>query len=156
METDTTNAAEEPPMDVLSLSILSDPKLLRVARCVMAEVAELTGFSLKDRDKICLAVGEACSNIIRHSYKGRTDGQIIIRCKLESDKITISIRDFGEKFDLARVRPPDIEEVKPGGLGVHLIRSIMDKVEYDMSHEVGTEINMTKYVHPQEAPNDGS
>ncbi|UCD58942.1 MAG: ATP-binding protein [Candidatus Hydrogenedentota bacterium] len=143
-------------METISLSIPSVPRLLRVVRCTMAEVAELAGFPLKDRDKICLAVDEACSNIIRHSYKGRPDGQIILRCKLESNKITISIRDFGEKFDSDRVRPPDLEKVKPGGLGIHMIRSVMDKVEYDCSHEVGTEIHMTKYVHPVEARNGGS
>ena len=142
--------------ELISLSIPSVPKLLQVVRCMISHVAETKGFALKDRDKICLAVGEACSNIMRHSYKGQPDGKIVIKCKLHGDKLTISIRDFGEKIDLARVRPLDTHDVRPGGLGVHMIRRAMDEVEYDISHKAGTEIHMTKYLSPREAENHGS
>lgn len=142
-------------MEILTLTIPAAPRLLKVIRCMIAEICQLAGFSLKERDKVCLAVDEACSNIIRHSYKGNPEGQVQITCRLEADKITVSIRDFGEKIDLARVRQPDPDTVKPGGLGVHMIRSIMDEVEYDCSHEVGTEIHMTKYIQPREKQ-DGS
>jgi len=142
--------------DVITMSFPSVPRLLRVVRCVIAEMAEATGFALKDRDKICLAVGEACSNIIRHSYKGRTDGKMVIKCKLHSDKLTISIRDYGEKFDLAHVRAQESGQVRPGGLGVHMIRRAMDEVDYDTTHRVGTEIHMVKYLNPPEAGDDGS
>ncbi len=137
-------------MEEISLSIPSTPKLLRTVRCVVSEVAVLAGFSEKERDGICLAVDEACSNIIRHSYKERPDGEIILSCALAEDKLTVSIRDFGEKFDAAKIEPPDPEKVRVGGLGIHMIRSVMDEVEYDCSHEVGTEIHMTKYVRPKE------
>jgi anti-sigma regulatory factor (Ser/Thr protein kinase) len=116
----------------------------------VAEIADLAGFSEKDCDKICLAVDEACSNVIRHSYKERPDGEIIIKCSFDSGRLSISIRDFGEKFDAKEIQPLDPNKVKPGGLGVHMIKSVMDEVEYDCSHEVGTEIHMTKYVHPEE------
>lgn len=142
-------------MDVLILTIPSVPRLLKVVRCTIAGMCDLAGFSLKDRDRICLAVDEACSNIIRHSYKGSPDGKIVITCRVGGDKIDISIRDFGEKIDLERVKPPDLGDVKPGGLGVHMIRSVMDTMEYDCSHEVGTEIHMTKYLHSGEKQ-DGS
>jgi len=137
-------------MEEISLSIPSLPKLLRVVRCMVSEVAGLAGFSAKDCDRICLAVDEACSNIIRHSYKDRPGGEIILKCRFGKDRLTVSVRDFGEKFDAASIHPPDLEEVKPGGLGVHMIRSVMDEVEYDCSHEVGTEIHMTKYFRPEE------
>jgi serine/threonine-protein kinase RsbW len=137
----------------VSLSIPSAPMLLRVVRCAIAEIADLTGFELKDRDKICLAVGEACSNIMRHGYKGEPDGKIVIKCKLQNDKLTISIRDFGEKIDLSQIRPPDMDRVKPGGLGVHMIKRAMDEVEYDTTHKVGTEIRMIKYLNPRENRN---
>jgi len=120
---------------------------------MMAELAELSGLSGKDSERICLAVDEACSNIIRHSYKGRTDGQIIIRCALEADKLKISIRDFGEKFDPDKLQPPDGATPRPGGLGIQMMKSIMDTVEYDCSHEVGTEIHLTKYLSLRETRN---
>jgi len=113
-------------------------------------MAGLAGFSEQDCDRISLAVDEACSNVIRHSYKERSDGEIIIKCSLERNGLSISVRDFGEKFDAAAIQPRDPDEVKPGGLGVHMIKSIMDEVDYDCSHEVGTEIRMKKYAHPEE------
>jgi anti-sigma regulatory factor (Ser/Thr protein kinase) len=152
---DKTDSGKDIGGEVVSLSFPSVPRLLRVARCITAELADLAGFSLKERDNMCLAVDEACSNVIRHSYKGRADGQIIITCRLESDRVTISIRDFGEKFDLNRIRPRNLEKVKPGGLGIHMMQSVMDKVECDCSQEVGTEVHMTKYIRPQET-RDGS
>ncbi len=138
------------------MSLPSVPRLLRVVRCVIGEMAEAIGFPLKDRDKICIAVGEACSNIICHSYKGRTDGKIVVKCELYSDNLTISIRDYGEKIDLSRVRAQKAGQVKPGGLGCHMIRQAMDKVDYDTTHKIGTEIRMTKYLNPPEAGDDGS
>lgn len=137
-------------MEKISLSIPSVPKFLRTVRCAVAEIADLAGFSEKDCDKICLAVDEACSNIIRHSYKERPDGEIIIKCSFDPGSLSISIRDFGGKFDAKEIRPLDPDNVKPGGLGIHMIKSVMDEVEYDCSHEVGTEIHMTKYAHPEE------
>jgi anti-sigma regulatory factor (Ser/Thr protein kinase) len=137
-------------MEEITLSIPSVPKLLRTVRCAVAEIADLAGFSEKDCDKICLAVDEACSNVIRHSYKDRPDGKIIIKCSFESGSLSISVRDFGEKFDAKTIQTPDPKEVKPGGLGIHMIRSVMDEVDYDCSHEVGTEIHMTKYARPEE------
>ena len=132
----------------ISLSIPSTPELLRTVRCTVAEVAALAGFSEKDSDKICLAVSEACSNIIRHSYKESADGEIILKCRPERGKLTISIRDFGAKFDAETIGPPDLDSVTPGGLGIYMIKSVMDEVEYDCSHDVGTEMRMTKYVRP--------
>ncbi|RJP14306.1 MAG: ATP-binding protein [Candidatus Abyssobacteria bacterium SURF_5] len=145
----------EHPIQTVSLSIPSIPRFLRIVRSLIAELAELNGFSLKDRDRICLAVGEACSNIIRHSYKGKPDEIIVIKCELHEDRIKISIRDFGEKIDLSRIRPPDAASVQPGGLGVHMIRCMMDEVEYETTHEVGNEIHMTKLLSSAEHDNGG-
>jgi anti-sigma regulatory factor (Ser/Thr protein kinase) len=117
----------------------------------MAEMANLGGFGLKDRDKICLAVDEACSNIIRHSYEGKTDGEIIIKCTVDTDSMTISIRDFGQKFDVSKVKPRNPETAGPGGLGIHMMRNIMDRLDYDCSHECGTELRMVKYLRAREA-----
>lgn len=139
----------------INLSIPSVPRFLRVVRCLVAELAELKGFALRDRDRICIAVGEACSNIIRHSYKGKPGKKIDIKCELHDDRMTIWIRDYGDKIDLSQIRPPDSRKLRAGGLGVHMIRCMMDDVEYDTGHEVGTEIRMTKYFRPTEA-GDGS
>ena len=120
-------------------------------RCTVAEIASLAGFSDKDRDSICLAVDEACSNIIKHSYKEQSGGEIILKCRIEPDALRISIRDFGEKFDARGIEPRAPKDIRPGGLGVLMIKNVMDEVVYDCSHEVGTEIHMTKFLSPGRA-----
>ena len=130
--------------ETISLSIPSLPKYLRFVRCMIGEFAGLGGFAPEECDRICLAVGEACSNIIRHSYKEKPDGIISLKCFLHTDRIQISIRDFGEKIDLARI-PADSDCLQPGGLGVRMIKRMMDEVDYETTHDVGTEIHMTKY-----------
>ncbi len=138
-------------MEQISLSIPAISKLLRTVRCTVAEIAGLAGFSDKDRDSICLAVDEACSNIIKHSYKEQSGGEIILKCRIEPDALRISIRDFGGKFDARGIEPCTPEDIKPGGLGILMIKRVMDEVVYDCSHEVGTEIHMTKFLSPGRA-----
>jgi serine/threonine-protein kinase RsbW len=135
--------------ETFSLTLPSLPQYLRLARCFVVELAEAAGFALKDRDRICLAVGEACSNIIRHSYKGSPDGIIILKCELHGNGIRISIRDFGEKMDLSQVRPPAAGAVQCGGLGLHIIKCVMDEVKFETTHEGGNEIHMIKYFPPR-------
>jgi len=135
--------------ETFSLTLPSLPQYLRLARCFIMELADAAGFVLKDRDGICLAVGEACSNIIRHSYKGSPDGIIILKCEMNETGLRISIRDFGEKMDLSHVRPPAADVVQCGGLGLHIIKCIMDEVEFETTHQMGNEIHMIKYFPPR-------
>ena len=56
------------------------------------------------------------------------------------------LRDYGTKCDPDCIKGRDLDDVRPGGLGVHIIREIMDEVTYDTGHEVGTELKMTKFL----------
>ena len=76
---------------------------------------------------IVLAVDEACQNIIRHSYGADTEGDIILEIKVEDDRVVLFLRDFAEKVDESKIKPRDLDDVRPGGLGVHFIREIMDE-----------------------------
>ncbi len=80
-----------------------------------------------------LALDEACANIINHSY-GDRGGEIEAVISAQRGICRIQLTDFGEPYDPAVVsqpaRPRTIDEVKPGGLGLHLIRSVMDEVRY--------------------------
>lgn len=147
--------AKDKNPETVSLTIPSTPQFLRVVRCLIIELATLAGFCPKDSEKICIAVDEACSNIMRHSYKGRTNEIIIVKCAFFHDRMKISLRDFGEKFDLSRIQP-DSGIIRPGGYGVHLIKCIMDVVEYETTHDVGTEIHMTRFFPPPEDIHDSS
>ncbi|WP_457551929.1 ATP-binding protein [Desulfobacula sp.] len=91
-----------------------------------------------------LAVDEACSNIIKHSYKKDYDRKIDLSVKLETNLLTISIIDHGISFDKNSIKERNIDKIKPGGLGLYIINQVMDKVEYSRTEEGFNKITMIK------------
>ncbi len=118
-------------------------------RSVVGQVASLRGFSEEDAQFIILAVDEACTNIIKHAYKGRTDAEITISCTERPDGIEFLLSDTGEGTDSSNWRMRPLEEIRPGGLGLHLIHWVMDQVDYRRS-ERGNELVLTKLLRPRE------
>jgi len=84
---------------------------------------------------IQLASDEAASNIIEHAYENISDGVLEISCGLKGDVITIILVDHGESFDPSHVPAPnvnaDLSERQIGGLGLYLMRKLMDEVRYE-------------------------
>ena len=99
----------------------------------------------KVRENILVAVGEACTNAIRHAYHEQTGNVVEVSYEETLDRIVISIRDFGKKIDLQSVRVPTLPPEKPGGLGIHFMKTIMDRVEYNTAHPQGNELILTKF-----------
>lgn len=77
-----------------------------------------------------MAVDEACQNVIRHGYRWDPEGTIVLEIERHGDDLVLSLRDFAPKVDPARVKPRDLDETRPGGLGTHLIRTVMDRAEF--------------------------
>jgi anti-sigma regulatory factor (Ser/Thr protein kinase) len=81
-----------------------------------------------------LALEEALVNIINYAYKGRKPGDIEVSCATGEGMLVIETIDSGTPFDVLSVPPPeltlDLSERRPGGLGVHLIKQLMDEVSY--------------------------
>jgi serine/threonine-protein kinase RsbW len=98
-------------------------------------IATQGGFNEKDVYNIKLATDEAASNIIEHAYEGVSDGILEISCGLQETSITIILVDHGESFDPSEVPLPnlkaDLSERKVGGLGIYLMRKLMDGVNYE-------------------------
>ena len=101
----------------------------------VGDVARNSGFSDKEVYNIQLATDEAASNIIEHAYEGIGNGSLEISCGVKNNSITIILVDHGESFDPSDVPPPDLKadlsERKIGGLGLFLMRKLMDEVHYD-------------------------
>jgi len=96
---------------------------------------------------IVLAVDEACQNIIRHAYGGNSKEKINLKITRQADKLLIYLRDFAEPVDVETIKPRNLEEIKPGGLGTHFINEIMDEVEYLTPEEgPGNLMKMTKQI----------
>jgi anti-sigma regulatory factor (Ser/Thr protein kinase) len=101
----------------------------------VGDVARKNGFTDKEVYNIQLATDEAASNIVEHAYEGVADGLIEISCGYRSNAITIILVDHGEPFDPSDVPAPDLKadlsDRKIGGLGLFLMRKLMDEVHYD-------------------------
>ena len=104
-------------------------------RDFVGDIARSGGFSDKDVYNIQLASDEAASNIIEHAYENIMDGVLEISCWLKDDAITIILVDHGESFDPSNVPAPnvkaDLSERQIGGLGLYLMRKLMDEVHYE-------------------------
>lgn len=128
-------------------SILSNPKYLAKIRNNIEKISRKTGFSKETASKIVLAADEACTNIIRHSYKEIYTKKIGIKIFSSPKNILkIIIRDYGIKPDLKKITGRRPKKLKPGGLGVYFIKKIMDIVVYDTSKKKGTELTLIKYA----------
>ena len=100
-----------------------------------------------------MAVDEACTNIIRHCYGGDCHGHIELELQVGEDRLVIILRDEGTPFNPDQVPDRNLDEVRPGGLGLHLIHEIMDEVIYQPGPAAGTELVLTKQRTPtDEAP----
>ena len=117
-------------------------------REIVAEAARQVGFSDKEIYAIQLAADEASSNIIEHAYAGVTGGKLEIDLSTSDNELKIIMRDHGKPFDPASVPEPnvkaDLSERKIGGLGMYLMRKLMDEVSYESSPETGNILTMIK------------
>lgn len=121
--------------DAIEIKIASHPKWLRLIRQTVSEYAREAGFDTRDGQAITLAVGEAVGNVIKHAYKGQTDRTFQLLCQTRDGYLEVEIRDHGGPFDPDRTPelPPD--ELRAGGRGLYLIRTIMDEIKYGRDGE---------------------
>jgi serine/threonine-protein kinase RsbW len=117
-------------------------------RDFVGKIAREGGFSEKDIYNIQLATDEAASNIIEHAYEGVSDGILDLSCGMVADGITIILTDYGESFDPSAVPMPnlkaDLSERKIGGLGIFLMRKLMDEVYYEPRKNRSNVLTMRK------------
>jgi len=110
--------------------LIASSEVLSPLRKELRQLFGETGWEKKDVEETLLAVDEALTNVIRHAYQGHP-GKIVVVTDVSPDKIEVVLEDRGKKFDPTQVPPPELPRHKPGGLGVHFIRTIMDQMIYD-------------------------
>ncbi len=116
-------------------------------RRFVAEYAREAEFPDTTIEKFKIAVDEACTNIIKHAYKGDTTHTIDLAVIIEDERFIVRIRDEGRAFDAQKYTEPDIfhlaEDRRAGGFGVQIMRRLMDLVEYRTSGTVN-EVTLVK------------
>jgi serine/threonine-protein kinase RsbW len=129
------------------LTFPADFNYLDEIREFVGEIARRAGFSEKDIYSIQLAADEAASNVIEHAYAGYSNATFELSCDFEKDRLIITVLDHGEPFDPSKVPLPDLKadlsDRKIGGLGIYLMRKLMDEVRYEVT-EAGNRLTLIK------------
>ncbi|HXX63306.1 MAG TPA: ATP-binding protein [Methanomassiliicoccales archaeon] len=137
-------------MKNLTLQVESRTERLIAVRDFVSDAARAFGFDDEDISKIALAVDEACTNVIKHAYKFDPTKTIQVVIHGGNRTFEVAIRDDGLQFNPTQLPPPDMKEYlthfRKGGLGVHLMKSLMDKVEYSMAPGKINEVRLIKYL----------
>jgi anti-sigma regulatory factor (Ser/Thr protein kinase) len=143
---------------LLKLELHSDPQLLSAVRGALEPLTELLGFSAPEGRSVTRAVDEALTNIMRHCYRGQLDQPIEVffsrtwrHGAVGPDQgLEILLCDRGPAVDPAKLRGRPLDEIRPGGLGLHLIRQSMDTVQY--CRKCGTnQFRLVKYSKPMKS-----
>lgn len=138
-----------------NLKVSSITENLEIIREFIHNLAVKGGFNDEDAYQIELAVDEACTNVIKHAYKFNDRRIIDINVYLYTNKMEINISDKGKGFDLKKLTEPDLKEyahaAKRGGLGIHLMRSLMDEVNFTFNPEKKNTVSLVKYLTKKSA-----
>jgi anti-sigma regulatory factor (Ser/Thr protein kinase) len=131
-------------LDSAVIKVPSDPKYLSVIRTVTAGMGELCGLSESGIADVKLAVDEACSNVIKHAYGGDTRQSILVRYRKTQRGFEVLIEDQGVKAHPESIEGRDLDDVRPGGLGVHLIKRAFDIFQFDRSKRKGNRLRLVR------------
>lgn len=110
---------------------------IRTLASLLGKIAGTARLDEQEAFACRLALDEACVNIIEHAYANAASGEIEVTIQGAPGMCMICLTDFGEPYDPQEVARPrfgvDIEDASPGGLGLYLMRSMMDEVQYVVS-----------------------
>jgi serine/threonine-protein kinase RsbW len=133
------------------ISVRSTTENLSRIRDFIRKYSGQAGFDEETSNKIILAADEACTNIIKHAYKFSEKGKININLSFSNKKLRLSITDDGIHFNSKSVPEPDLkkyyEERKVGGLGMYLMKKLMDEVSYSQPNSKRNKVTLIKYLH---------
>ncbi|HUL35933.1 MAG TPA: ATP-binding protein [Candidatus Eisenbacteria bacterium] len=142
---------------LLKLELESNPEALCLVRATIERAAEVLEFPEADTRAIVRSVDEALANVIRHAYGGKAGLPIEVRCNRVLAKsnragargLEILLEDEGDPQKPSEFKGRRLDEVRPGGLGLHFIRQSMDVVEF--SRKKGkNQLRLVKYRSPAE------
>ena len=128
----SAQTAAEGPIEgsLCQLNLPGRAQSLGLVRRAVEAAATSCGFAKEQTQDIVLAVDEACQNVVRHAYGGRGEGDIVVDLRREQGEFQVLIRDFAAPVDVDQIKSRALDDVRPGGLGVHFIREVMDEMDY--------------------------
>ncbi len=124
----------------------SDTAHLAQVRQRVRSFLEKNGSDECTAELLVLALDEACTNIIRYAYDHQSK---TVRLSMEClrDRMRFILRDYGKSCDPRAIRSRALEDIRPGGVGVHIIQHAFDRVEYEPMPR-GTKLVLEKKLAP--------
>ncbi len=120
---------------------------LSLVRNSVRTAAHKCGFEEPALQDIVLAVDEACQNIIVHGYGAEADGDIVLGIYRQIDAIRFRLRDYAPDVQADQLVSRDLDDIRPGGLGIHFINQTMDAAVYQtLPDEPGNILEMIKHT----------
>jgi serine/threonine-protein kinase RsbW len=140
---------------LLRLQLNSNPEILCVVRSAVSQLSEEMGFSPEECRAVTRAVDEALTNVIRHAYQGKRGRPIELSCRRLPDGgeagprggLEITLEDRGSAADPKKMRGRALEDIRPGGLGLHFIQASVDIMEYKRIGNTNR-LRLLKYLRP--------
>ncbi|HEX8637799.1 MAG TPA: ATP-binding protein [Pyrinomonadaceae bacterium] len=133
-----------------TLQVPSSTENLALIREFVGNIAQQSGMDAKDSGKLELAVDEACANVIEHAYGHDITKEVIIRASLDDETLRIDVEDTGRGFDPNSVNQEELDEMvhrrRTGGLGMRLMKTLMDEVHYEIEPGKKNELHMVKHL----------
>ena len=114
---------------IFALRFRALPDRLGPVRSLVKRAAQSFGCTEPLCDKLVIAVNEACMNVIQHAYRDDSSGEVTLEIRNNGTQIIFRLEDQAAPINLDSVQPRDLDKLRPGGLGVHFIREIMDQCE---------------------------
>lgn len=137
-----------------TLHFPSSTENLALVREFVTTIGKQAGLDEAEVNKLELAVDEACSNVIEHAYGHDATKEVIVRATFDDETLRIDVEDTGRGFDPKSVPPAELErlvaERKSGGLGMRLMRSLMDEVRYEIEPGKKNELHMVKRIRKKQ------
>lgn len=129
-------------MEHIRISLPGKPEYVSIARLTASVIANQMGFNIDDVEDIKVAVGEACNNAVLH---GRSQEEIFeVQFEVQDSRMVIEVRDNGTGFDLDEYQAPEPGELKENGLGIFIMKTLMDEVDFIPVQNNGTTIRLVK------------
>ncbi len=135
---------------IFVLQVPSSTENLALIREFVTTVGAQAGLAEIEVANLELAVDEACANVIEHAYGHDATKEVTVSANFDGDTITFVIEDTGNGFDPGQIKQEELESLiakrKDGGLGMRLIKTLMDEVQYEIGPGQKNELRMTKRI----------
>lgn len=130
------------------LHVPSSTENLALIRDFVSKIGAQAGLDESEVAKLELAVDEACANVIEHAYGSDSTREVTVKATVDEEAVSIEIVDTGRGFDPAKIEQAKLDQLiskrKSGGLGMRLIQTLMDEVQYEIVPGQKNELRMVK------------